>query len=366
MRRSILGAIALLLLFVGLPRPAAAQSANAFLVSGVAVDARAASASAAREQALADGQRQAFERLAARLVPLAYQGRVPKLSAADIEALVSDVGIEQEKASTVRYIATLSVRFKPDAVRRYLRTHGLPYAEARRTPVVVLPVYTQDGDATLWGDPNPWRQAWARRRSEGLVAIVVPLGELADVTAVSTEQAVAADPQALAAIGLRYGTADVLVAEAASGQAAAALDIRLHGSGPGVPVPETARLGLTAREGETAEAFMARAVDEVVRAVGDTYKSQNVLQFDRAASLAAVVPLGGLDDWLTVRGRLDRVSQVRSYRVVSLNRTGAALVLDFVGDQQQLQGALMRSGLELAWVDSQWWMRPASTAAEPR
>lgn len=366
MHRPFLAAFALLLCLVAAPAPVAAQAADAFVVSGIGVDVRAGNAAAAREQALVEGEQQAFERLLARLVPAGQQGRLPKPSPADLDALVSDVGIEQEKASTVRYIATLSVRFKPEAVRGYLQTRGVPYAEARRNPVVVLPVYAEGGSALLWNEPNPWRQVWARRRNEGLVSFVVPLGELQDVTAVSAEQAISGDAQALSAIGRRYGTADVLVAEAAARQApGAALTIRLRASGPGVPVPDPASFSIPAREGETFEALVARAVDEVVQAIGESYKNQNLLQFDRPASLAAVVPLAGLDDWLMVRGRLDRVPQVRSYRVVSLNRTGAALMLDFVGDQQQLQGALMRGGIDLAWVDGQWQMQPAP-AAEAR
>lgn len=366
-RRPFLAAFALLLCVVIVPRPVAAQAADAFVVSGIGVDVRAANAAAAREQALVEGEQQGFDRLLARLVPSGQQGRLPKLSPAELDALVSDVGIEQERASTVRYIATLSVRFKPEAVRGFLRTRGVPYAEARRGAVVVLPVFIEDGATILWNEPNPWRQVWARRRNEGLVSFVVPLGELQDVTAVSAEQAVAGDAQALAAIGRRYGASDVLVAEASARQASGALslNVRLRGSGPGVPVPDPASFSMTARDGENLEGLVARAVDSVVQAVGDTYKSQNLLLFDRPASLAAVVPLGGLEDWLTVRGRLDRVPQVRSYRVVSLNRTGAALMLDFVGDQQQLQGVLLRGGIDLAWVDGQWLMQPAP-AAEPQ
>lgn len=357
----------LLVLLAASAWPAMAQMTDAFSVSGVAVDVRAASAAAAREQALAEGQQIALRRVLERLVPAAYHDRLPAPSPAEIAALVRDVGIESEKASSVRYIANLSVRFRGDAIRGFLRAAGLPYAEARRQPVVVLPVYTEGAEATLWGDPNPWRYVWARRRSEGLVPIIVPLGELADVTAVSAEQALAADPAALAAVAGRYGATDTLVALAVAPPTdGGAVEVRLFASGPGVPLPERSSFQYVAAEGETRDALLARAAADVVFAVGEAYKRENLLEFDRGATMATVVPLGGLDDWLTVRRRLDRVPQVRAYQVVSLNRTNAALLLDFVGDQQQLQTALMRNGLELAWADGQWLMHPLATASEQR
>src|SRR3546814_5337389 len=92
---------------------------------------------------------------------------------------------------TVRYLADLTFRFNPDQVRSLLRGAGVPFAETRSKPVVVLPVFGDSAAGpTLWTGTNPWRDVWAQRRGDdGLVPLTVPLGDLGDLAAVEIGRA---------------------------------------------------------------------------------------------------------------------------------------------------------------------------------
>ena len=203
---------------------ARAQSgADLFQVSGIKVDATAADAVAAREQALLQGQTEGLRRLMRRLVPAEQHGRLPSVGPAEIERYVQNFEIADEQVGTNRYLARLTVRYEPDAVRELLQGAELGYAETVSQPIVVLPVYRIAGGAQLWPENNPWWQAWADHMDlERLLRLVLPLGDLQDMAAVTADQALAGDPAALAALGRRYGSDDVLVAIATPRGGAAA------------------------------------------------------------------------------------------------------------------------------------------------
>ena len=123
--------------------------------------------------------------------------------------------MQEEKHSTVRYIATLTYRFKPAPVEQLLRDAGIAFAETRSKPVLVLPVLRTGDSLALWEDPNPWRTSWANLpAADGLVPFTVPIGDLTDIAAINAQAASTGDAQKLGAIAARYDAGSTLVASA--------------------------------------------------------------------------------------------------------------------------------------------------------
>jgi len=336
--------------------PAAAQApADAFTVKGVEVDVTAANPQAAKDEAIVTGQRQAFQQLLERLVAPTDLGRLPKVDALNY---VRDYGIDQERSSAVRYLASLTVRFNPTAVKKLLKDANIAFTDARTRPVVVVPVLQAQGRAALWDDPNPWRAAWGGLGGGGLVPLLVPSGDLGDVQALTPEQALAGDAEHLAIEGARWRTSDVMVVAGALSADGKRLEVSLSGL-PGTPLPFPS-VAYDLRSGESSEQMMLRAARDIAHALDASYKQANALQFDHADTLAALVPLSGLDDWLAVRDRLSHVPQVRSTELVSLSRVEAAVVLHVIGDQDRVKAALANAGLALEWNDGLWTMRVAA------
>ena len=190
----------------------AQDTAGLFQVSRIPVDASAADAVAAREQALVQGQVEGLRRLLRRLTPADAYGRLPVVGPAEIERYVQNFEIAEEQVASNRYLAQLTVGYQPDAVRELLQDHGLSYAELVSEPVVILPVYRTSAGPQLWPENNPWWQAWAEHLdSERLLRLVLPLGDLQDMATVTPDRAMAGDIDGLAALGQRYGSNEVLV-----------------------------------------------------------------------------------------------------------------------------------------------------------
>ncbi|CCG40020.1 conserved hypothetical protein [Magnetospirillum molischianum DSM 120] len=329
-----------------------ALAADTFTVRGLDVDVTAATVTAAKEQALAEAERTGFRRMLERLTTPADLARLP---ATDARQYVRDVAVEQERSSAVRYLATMTVRYNPAAVKKLLREAGVKFAEPRSRALVVVPVLRPAGGAlpTVWDEPSPWRAAWVAQGGGGLVPLAVA-ASVADPTVASppVDRIVALQPDILAAIGARYRTGDVLVA-VATVNAAGAVEVTLGGGGS-LHRPFDSKT-FTAEGGP--EAAMRTAVAEIAQGYETQYKQQNMLAFDHAATLPTIAPLSGLGDWLVLRERLGRVPHVRRWEIVSLTRDEAALSLHVVGETDQVRAALASAGLNLEQAEGVWTLR---------
>jgi hypothetical protein len=330
--------------------PATAQEWTPFMASGVAVDVTAGSASEARDRALAQGQLLGFATMLRTLTDPADHGRLPRADPATVANMITGFEIEEEKASAVRYIATLTYRFDASSVRTMLQNLGIPFAEGRGRPMLVLPVLNAGGAALLWEEPNPWRDAWLRRaRASGLVPLVLPIGDLVDISKVSAEQAMAGDAGALADLAARYQAADVLVVIATADAVAGTVDASAfrYGVGGGVAVARASVAG--------AENPFADAAAQITARLEADWKSQNMVRADLSGQIGVIVPVQSLSDWTLLRRRLGAVGSIRQARLVRLQRGQAQIDLDFVGTIDQLQRTLAQQGLDLrqglaAWV----------------
>lgn len=342
---------------------APAQARNVFEVDDVAVDITADTASEARKQALVDGVARAFRLLLERLtLRIEHQG-LPKLSAKEIDTYVSNFSVSDEKTSSVRYLARLTFRFKPKAVRGLLNDHGFSFAETVSKPVLVLPVYQSAGALILWDDPNPWRDAWAGRdKKQGLVPTILPLGDLADIAAIGAEQAMDGDLQRLTVISRRYGASDTLVVfgvmRVDAAKARRVLDVYFTRYGRQLQ-EQTEVVSFPQENDETVSALLARAANEMTYVVEDNWKRDNLLQFGQSGVIAVVLPIEGLKDWISVRSRLGGVAVIRRAEMVLLSRDEVRFNLHFFGDTSQLALALEQADMKLAQDEGKWVLAPS-------
>jgi len=358
--RSAVVAVALAALW-----PGPARADDVFTVTGVPVDVTADTAAAAREQALLEGQRKAVQILLRRLTLKQDAGSLPVLSDSQLLEVVQGIEVEREKISAVRYLGDITVRFKPDAIRNLLRGAGIRYAETVSKPLVVVPVYRTGDTLLLWDDDNPWRSAWAEHvTKDGLVPLIVPLGDLTDMAAVTADDAVQGNVAKLAAFARRYGATDTLVVVASPSPDGSAVDIAATRYGS-TQQERTDVLRVAGEPGDTTDALLARAVAEVQSQVEEGWKQENILRFGEEQTLSVTVPLRDLSEWVSVRRKLGEIAYIRSTEIVSLSKSQAVVGLHYIGDVGQLQLALSQKDLDLTQEAATWTLRPAAPPPAP-
>lgn len=351
-------------LCAGLAPAAWAQSEESFTVRGIQVDVTAASAAAARDQAIVEGQRKAFDQLLLNLATAEDVARLRPLDDNTIGNMVLDFQVESESVSTVRYIGELAFRFRAAPVQQYLEQGGASYAVGASRPALVLPVLTRDGQSLLWDDGNDWLAAWSGTAVDGtLVSFVVPLGDLTDLGAIDAARALDGDAAALQMMTARYGAGDVIVAEARTGVDPATDDARLDLDArryTAAGLDGTLQDSLSAPGGEAALADLYRQATQRVSGFLQTqWKQENLVSSTVEQHLAVVAPLDSLDSWIDLRRRLGDIPVVRRADLLELSRAQARLDLVYFGDQAQLVRALAQRDLSLTPLAT----APAATAA---
>jgi hypothetical protein len=332
------------------PRDALAEAA-VYVVSAVPVDVTAATAAQARQTAIAEGHRQAFDTLMNRLVLAEDMARLPELGNDAIADLVGDFSVANERTSAVRYLADLTFRFKPGAVRNLFRDYGVRFTEARADPLVVAPVFQGQEAVLFWEEDNPWYLAWAERLfDEELVPLVVPLGDLGDVASVDTDAVLALDPESLVKLARRYGSEEALVVQASlegdPEAGTASLDVAAVRVGAAVELVHGARI-LQEAPGPEAD-LLAQGVSVLLAGLQESWKVENHVSFDRQRVLTAVVPIAGLADWLEVKRRLEDIAAILQLDLIFLSREVARADITYIGDEDRLIRSLAQSDLSLA------------------
>lgn len=364
---SVTRVIALLVVAVTVAQawPASAGSSNVYEVIGVAVDVTAETAAKAREKALPMGQRAAFRRLLERLTLRDDHVRLPEFTAEEVSEYVKDFSVAEEKTSSVRYLAKLNYRFRVTEVRGLLNDFEIPFAETQSKPILVLPVYQAAGALVLWDEPNIWRQAWEQRPiQDGLVPMLLPVGNLPDIAAIGAEQATAGDRQRLAAIGQRYRTNDVMVVYGVLRLDAAVarrrLEVRFMRYGLSRDSQPRSMVFRQDAE-ETIADLLARSTAAVAEQVEDEWKRKNLLKFDSLGIAAVTVPVSELKDWLAVRERLRQVAVIHRIELILMSRDEVRINLHYIGGPEQLTLAMDQADLTMIKEEDEWVLNPIDT-----
>ncbi|MGE0714464.1 MAG: DUF2066 domain-containing protein [Alphaproteobacteria bacterium] len=330
--------------------PAVAQAL--YTVAGTPVDVTAATAIQARERALAEAQQAAARKLLERLVVPAGSP-LPRLSSAQVSGIVQDVEIADEKVSPTRYIASVTVRFRPEAVRRLLRDQGLRFAEREGAPILVLPVLDVRGGPILFDDRNRWLRAWADQTTEGATPIVVPLGDIGDVNALTAQQAIAGDFNRISPVARRYGATEVAVVRAspAPNGSVAVVTTMVKADG-------TAQIGRSTYP--VTDDDYAAAARGTAQALDRNWRAEVAAAAPEAGApgtMLATAPAVSVEEWAALRRRIAETPGVDRVEVVALAAGAGRLRILHRADPGRLAAALAALG---ATVDG------SSEAPRPR
>lgn len=340
MRLSRAAAAAVIAVTAALAALAPAAADDLFSVAGVTVDVEAESARAAQENAVALAAGRALDIMLRKVTAAADHPRLPQFAPQDAAALVRGWEVADEVRSARRYVGAFTVRFDPRGVRRVLREAGVPHAETRRPPMLVLPVHDGPEGPVLWDPSDPWREAWRRLDWRNrLVELPLPGDSPEDRFVISARQALAGDRERLAAMARRYDAADVLVVVARPALDGGSLTLEARPGG------EPA--GAASRAVPGGEEVWLRAAGTAAALIEQEWVANNLLDYGRPESLDAVAALDGLDSWLSLRRRLAALTQIDRVEIRSLSAAEASVRLHYLGSRAPLSAALASRGLGL-------------------
>lgn len=356
LQRLLIALGALAVLSLAALQPARADG-DLFVVTGVPVDVRAATAAVAKNQALGDVQITAFKRLAQRLGGPEAANAVAGYGIDIVGTLLRSLSIEEEHTAPGRYFGKLTVRFLPDKVRQLFTQNGIQWTEARSGRIVVVPLWNGPDGPVLWDD-NVWRQAWVSLGAQnGLVPILIPLGDLTDAQTLSLDDALSNNQAALDAVRTRYQGRSILVAEATpSGDNG--VHVKIAGPTPlgKVLFDKT----YTVDQGGVAAAAVA-AAQRFVTVLNErwrTGRASAASQAPTASTLVVAVPFTSQDEWTMIRSGLLATPGVAGADITSLVQGGAMVSLAYTVPFETLRASLYQRRLSLQQSANGWLLQP--------
>jgi len=329
---------------------------DVYTVSDIPVDVTAATTSAAREQAFSEGQRTGLIQLGEQLGLPAFALTVDRLSDQEIEQLVRSFSVANERTLPGRYIADMTFVYEPQSMRALLREGRVSTAQAvDNDRVVIIPVFDsgEGGGPRLWDPPNPWFDAWLNYDpSSRTTEILLPYGDLLDVSDLSVEAAISTDTVALASLVERYGAGRSVIAIARP--EGRSLTVTLNAASlTSLQAIDTvvAPLGF----GLDQAAAMQEAVEQVAARIDSgLFLSTNVASQPvgfssggNASTVTVAIPINAPADWYQISQTLDQLPIIVGDTLLSLAPREAILRIEHLGSEDQLRTALAEQSLSL-------------------
>lgn len=336
--------------------PDAKAADDPFTVSGIAVDASAASATEAQTIAINSGRARAWTTLYHRLTKAQDWPKQPVLDETALQRLIRNYLPMNERRSTTRYVANMTYVFNADAVRRLFRQDNIAYADSQARPILLVPMspgyQPRAGWTTVWASP---------RYSGGAVPLVLPAGDAIDTAALgalkySTSAWQDVEP---AASRVHADEAWLLLAQPVGGQYV--VKLRRLGSGSSPTVPDV----VVPIPPKTAPAkVFAAAADAVANTIIDFWKARSAIDFNKRSKLVAEVHIDSLSAWSAVLQKFATVPTVTDVGVIAMNIGEARISISYVGNSDQLAANLQQAGLALSNDDGTWWLAAQTANAD--
>lgn len=338
------------------------REANIYTIYNIEVDETSRNVATARDRAMRKGQRQALVRLFRRMILTADMEKLPEFSDLDVQDYISGLEINNERRSSVRYIASLVVHFNRDKVNDLLSNNQIPFAETLGRAVSVLPVFEEGGTLRLWEKDNLWRDAWQNYDMiNNIVPVDTPAPTLKNRFYISALQASNNDQRSIKSYIERSALNELIVAVASLRKSASgdqiALDIHLKQNSlleDANYEPKTLTVSLPTYD-ETGksnlEALYIAGVDAATAWVDDLWKMQVLVNYGISSKITVHGELDEISDWVVMQRQLEKVNLVKNIDLKTLNIETVDLEIEFSGEAEQLVLSLAQQGVRLSQND---------------
>jgi len=348
----------------------AASGDGAYTIANYPVDATAANAVAAKDQALAEGQQSAFRSLLKRIVPVTAYKQLTRVSGLKAADLISGVAVRSERNSATDYIASLDFSFEADAVRTALSRQGIPFVDEQAPPVTVITALVQGNPLAATNDTGLWRRAWTGLDLQHTITPVTIQDLKPVIHADTISMLLAGDDNGLRILNDEYAAKLIVVAVAEPDTAAKKLTVTLAGRDAVGPLllKRTYRIS----NGDLAYASELAAV-VALGVLEGRWKAVRSASATQAASGAPVwsASTGGDGEevtfvaefvnpsqWNEIRTQILDTPGVDAVDIASVSDRNADVTLRFPGGARGLANALGGRGLSLVNTQAGWVLRP--------
>ena len=326
-----------------------------YAVDNVYVDVTSVTSADARKKATYDGYKKALDVVLNRLALKQDLEKYPISFEGDYANLVSEFSVLSEKSSDVRYIATLKIVLKPEMVKKLLSDNFVPFTEEIKKKTLLIPLFytSPNSDAIIWGEDNLLLKSFSDNNiNSKLTPIIVPIGDVRDVSVLSPAGAKSPDSNALKTIARKYNVDNVIVVSSILYQGKnPKVDVYIQ-KGIGDEVNSTIRVEYN--DDLDVGTFYRQVANRIVEKLEDSWKLKNVVHYSEDTEIIALVDIKSLKDWVNKERNIKAIPIVKECYLQAMKKDIAQVSISFSGGLVKLKELLSKKGLELNNINNIW------------
>jgi len=322
----------------------------------VPVDATAASASVAQNNAINGGRARAWTQLSHRLVQQKDWAKLPGLDSTALERIVRGYTVNNERRSTTRYTARVTYVFNPGAVKHLLRVADIGVSEPSGSAILLVAM------SPSYNAHSPWAQALATHKpGTAAFPLVTPIGDEVDQSSLGPLRFGDAGWGRIQAAATRVHAGEAVLLQATD-PAASKVTVRMRRVGPGKPVV-LGEIEVPVSTGTPPEKAYATAAQQATAAIEDAWKNRGTVEVAKKTKMVAEVRIASLSQWVSLLARLSAVPSVTDVNVSAMNIGEARINFTYAGTPDQLKSAAAEQNLTLTDRGDTWWISPGTPAS---
>lgn len=298
----------------------------------VYVDVVEENSALAKEKAMQQANRTAFNTVARRITT---QEGIDQLSSLDDDQIlnfIKEVSIKSEKASNVRYIANLKVTINDDVLRQYMDEKNIPPAIITASSVLIIPTFREFKTDTpmLWEANNIWRKIWEEesKNKEDIIEFNSIVANGSNYASLDAKKALSLDNVAMEQIAFNNNTKDIFVVDAVY-NGIEGITISVYGYQDGTV--ETVEV-----YGERSPELLLNAISEAKKTIENRLKKQSVIENNQKNELEALYNYESMSDWVNVEKALKAVNGIDDVKMIAMSSGRVQFKINFSGNLDKL------------------------------
>ena len=321
-----------------------------YIVRDIAVDVSDVSAVTARQKAIREAQILGFYRLLRRITLQQDHDKLPRLSFEGIQPMINSIEIEDEKTSSTRYLASITISFSQDALRDLFSDSEIGFLEVLPPTTLVLPLYFDGTEWSLWRDSNSWWSAW-RNLNPNLLSIpyLLPLADLEDRFILPVDAI--DDTSRLERLAQRYEVDRILLAQMRPDDTQVDVGVSVYKIFPeNFEVRRFAQFSFVTTN-------MSKAVTDITTQIENNWKKQSIQIQNAPSTFRLRANFENIQEWTQMRKQLENAPYIRTLQIEEMSIHNAWLQLGFNGKGKTLVDGLRRNGFLVSQENNIWTLR---------
>lgn len=308
----------------------------------VKIDITADSAAAARDKGMKEAYRSAFMAIASRSTNEEGLERLAKLTDDQLINFIKEATVVSEKASDVRYMATLKISINNDLLKTFMQEQNISYVVTSSSNILVIPVFREypSSSPLLWEQENLWRRAWENNvvTTSPNTYVSIP-ADGTNTAALDAQKALSLDGMALDQVARHMGTSNIFILDAVyNGIEGLKVTIIPYNGG----TPQTVSIS-----GDRSPKLFVQAQPEIVKQIDSTIRRQKISMSNHPSDIMVLFDYNRLSDWIKTEKKIKEVNLVNNVSTIAMGKGKVQFSLSYIGSLEDLTAALRGKSLTL-------------------